>query len=567
MPKIPRSGYARLAQADEEEDSASDNETTYLNGNTTIVSTPGGTRYAPVQPERRHDRMQANGRASPSRRRMKARSNSGVDIKAINQRLERWADEIASKFKLRRGKHAVDEEQPEIQHSVFQAPDWIRPATAEALQDESATSGGPITKAEFEDAVESVRVAIEMGTHPTLISQGSSGSYFARNSQGKILAVFKPKDEEPYASKNPKWTKWIHRNLFPFFFGRACLIPNLSYISEAAAFVLDQRLQINIVPYTDIVTLSSKSFSYDFWDRRAYYRKKKALPDKQGSFQMFLKGYKDATQFLKQHPWPDQHNSELNAPRRKKKRRWTEDCRPSGPQESEDEEERSGDSTGRNAPNESDSRRGFWTEKLQQSLREELEKLVILDYIMRNTDRGLDNWMIRIDRKTEEASIVAEAPKDNGNGRQASPNGLLDGSEEPYKRHEAMSAVSRTGTPMNAPPMEDKAFVSLGAIDNSLSWPWKHPDAVSWQFFLPRKMLIYSVALISIWLALPTRLPYRPTLLGENPTPFPPSSHLQSLVGRNTIAITALLYAGCRFPREDVRKTDRSHERTGMERR
>jgi phosphatidylinositol 4-kinase type 2 len=482
MPKIPRSGYARLAQADEEEDSASDNETAYLNGQTTVL-TPGGTRYAPVQPERRSDRMQANDRASPSRRKMKGRSNSGVDIKAINQRLERWADEIASKFKIRRGKHAVDEEQPEIQHSVFQAPDWIRPATEETLREEAASSpDGQISKTDFEEAVESVKVAIELGTHPLLISQGSSGSYFARNSQGKILAVFKPKDEEPYASKNPKWTKWIHRNLFPFFFGRACLIPNLSYISEAAAYVLDQRLQINIVPYTDIVSLSSVSFSYDFWDRRAYYRKKKTLPDKQGSFQMFLKGYKDATQFLKQHPWPDQQNSELNAPRRKKRRRWAEDCRPSGPQESEDENEENGTSSRPNGTNESERRRGFWTEKLQQSLREELEKLVILDYIMRNTDRGLDNWMIRIDRKTEEASIIAEPPKENGNGRQISPNGttgLLNGSEEPYKRHEAMTAVSRTGTPMNVPAAEEEASVSLGAIDNSLSWPWKHPDAVS----------------------------------------------------------------------------------------
>jgi phosphatidylinositol 4-kinase type 2 len=478
MPKIPRSGYARLAQADEEEDSGSDNETAFLNGHAT-VTTPGGTQYEPVQPGRRQDRMQADSRASPSRRGLKARKNSGVDIKAINQRLERWADEIASKFKIRRGKHAVDEEQLEIQHSVFQAPDWIRPATEETLREELNTPSGRITKADFEEAVESVRVAIEVGTHPLLISQGSSGSYFARNSQGKTLAVFKPKDEEPYASKNPKWTKWIHRNLFPFFFGRACLIPNLSYISEAAAYVLDQRLQTNIVPYTDIVTLSSKSFHYDFWDRRAYYRKNKALPDKPGSFQMFLKGYKDATQFLKQHPWPDQQNSELNAPRQKKKRRWTEDCRPTGPEESEDEDEGSGGSARPSTTVESDRRRGFWTEKLQQSLREELEKLVILDYIMRNTDRGLDNWMIRIDTKTEEASIVAEPPKEDGNGRQTSPNGIngqLDGTDEPYKRHEAMSAVSRTGSPLK----EEEASVSLGAIDNSLSWPWKHPDAVSY---------------------------------------------------------------------------------------
>lgn len=489
MPKA-RSGYARLAQTEEEDEllQSSDHEDAYT-GQTTISTS--GTRYAPIQPSSRQDRMQANGRASPSRTRpdpfsRRHRSNSGVEInlKALNARFEKWGDEIASKFKIRRGKRAIDEEQPEIQHSVFQAPDWIRPATEEELAAQSNVPNDRITKADFDEAVEAVRVAIEMGTHPLLISQGSSGSYFARNSSGKILAVFKPKDEEPYASKNPKWTKWIHRNLFPFFFGRACLIPNLSYISEAAAYVLDQRLQTNIVPYTDIVSLSSKSFHYDFWDRRAYYRKKKPFPEKQGSFQMFLKGYKDATQFLKQHPWPDQHSSNLNGPQRKKKRRrWTEDCRPSGPQESEDEDEGSGDGNTNNAE-ETDRRQGFWTEKLQQSLREELEKLVILDYIMRNTDRGLDNWMIRIDRKTEEASIVAEPPKENGSGsRQTSPNSINGHSggpaEDPYKRRELMKAVSRTGTPMNVPDVEEEASVSLGAIDNSLSWPWKHPDAVS----------------------------------------------------------------------------------------
>jgi hypothetical protein len=318
-----------------------------------------------------------------------------------------------------------------------------------------------------------------MGTHPKLISQGSSGSYFARNTQGKVVGVFKPKDEEPYASRNPKWTKWIHRNLFPFFFGRACLIPNLSYISEAAAYVLDSQLRTNLVPYTDIVALSSKSFHYDFWDRRAYYRKKKPLPEKVGSFQVFLKGFKDANIFLKEHPWPDQHNSGFRteaAPRRKK-RRWAEECRPSGPQsDNEDEESRPG------TAEQTARKREFWTEGLQQSFREQLEKLVILDYIMRNTDRGLDNWMIKIDQKSQQASIVAEAPRMNGdsqgeNGDSPSVYTKQSMSElDPYKRQEPMRATSRSTTPL---PHASSPTVTIGAIDNSLSWPWKHPDAVS----------------------------------------------------------------------------------------
>ena len=46
----------------------------------------------------------------------------------------------------------------------------------------------------------------------------------------------------------------------------------------------------------------------------------------------------------------------------------------------------------------------------------------------------------------------------------------------PYRRHE-MVAVSRTGTPLSG--QEPQASIQIGAIDNSLSWPWKHPDAVS----------------------------------------------------------------------------------------
>ena len=42
------------------------------------------------------------------------------------------------------------------------------------------------------------------------IVQGSSGSYFCRSADGAhpIMGVFKPKDEEPYGSLNPKWMKW-----------------------------------------------------------------------------------------------------------------------------------------------------------------------------------------------------------------------------------------------------------------------------------------------------------------------------------------------------------------------
>ena len=481
------SGYARIAQADEENGYADDFDEEDAHQRFPTISIPG-PQYAPIQPQpygqmhagRSNSPYGSSKRPNTGKRRLRRRS-SGVDIKAINARLERWAEEIASKFKINRvrGKTA-EEEQLEIQHSVFQAPEGMRPASAETLaSDFSDEQGDRMTKLGFDDVVESVRVAIELGVHPKMISQGSSGSYFARNSDGKVVGVFKPKDEEPYASRNPKWTKWIHRNLFPCFFGRECLIPNLSYVSEAAAYVLDTRLRTHLVPYTDIVYLSSKSFFYDFWDRSSYYRKRKPLPAKVGSFQVFLKGFKDANLFLRDHPWPDQANSGFrpqDAPKRRK-RPWGEPCRPSGAASDDDyEAETTSEARSATGVEDTQERPFVWTETLKQSFREELEKLVVLDYVMRNTDRGLDNWMIRVNSRSQEVTIVSEPPKMNGIGK---PHALpVSTDAKPYKRQESMTATSRSGTPSNASDPGKVASISIGAIDNSLSWPWKHPDAV-----------------------------------------------------------------------------------------
>ncbi|KAF2639683.1 hypothetical protein P280DRAFT_508105 [Massarina eburnea CBS 473.64] len=506
----PTSGYARIAQAEEEEDSYDEAEEEA--NNRTLSSS-----WAPIQPQRNNNLMRVpsadtSPRPKQSTTGRRARSNSGVDIKAINARLERWAEEIAQKFKIKKQTELPDDEPLEIHHSVFQAPDWARPASVETLTFDYEGSSERMTKLEFDNIVGSVRVAIDQGTHPKLITQGSSGSYFARNTEGKVVGVFKPKDEEPYASRNPKWTKWIHRNLFPFGFGRACLIPNLSYVSEAAAYVLDTQLRTNLVPYTEVVELSSKSFHYDFWDRRAFYRKKKPFPQKPGSFQVFLKGFKDANLFLKDHPWPDQHNSGLRPGSQRKKRRWAEECRPSGPQSDDDDDDDDESQPGTGDPLQS-HRRVFWTDALQQSFKEQLEKLVILDYIMRNTDRGLDNWMIKIDRKTQEASIVAEPPhmesdEDSEDGPSIYTKQSMT-EMDPYGRREPMTATSRSNTPM---PHGPTPSVSIGAIDNSLSWPWKHPDA--WRSY-PFGWLFLPVSLIGQPFSEATRRHFLPLLTSK----------------------------------------------------
>ncbi|MCJ1313459.1 phosphatidyl inositol kinase [Agyrium rufum] len=525
----PTSGYARISQAEENDHSRYlddyDEDDAYQAPPTISDATP---QYAPIQPgvhaamrdypespqSLRHHR-----RPSGAGRRRVRSNSSGVDIKAINARLERWAEEIASKFKINKSRKTHKEERLEIHHSVFQAPEGMRPLTAEGLSIEGTQEQGQrMTKEEFEEVVESVRVAIEIGMHPKMISQGSSGSYFARNSNGKVVGVFKPKDEEPYASRNPKWTKWIHRNLFPCFFGRACLIPNLSYVSEAAAYTLDTRLRTNLVPYTDIVHLSSKSFFYDFWQRSNYYRKRRPLPPKVGSFQVFLKGFKDANIFLRDHPWPDQLNAGFRPQDAGKggKRSWADACRPNGAASEEEDEALNPTRPTTATEEETQGRKFFWTDSIQQSFREELEKLVILDYIMRNTDRGLDNWMVKVDWATQEVSIRSEPMRLNGHltedgPRPVRPVSISNGtaSASPYRRQETMAPTSRSGTPLNVADSGITPSISIGAIDNSLSWPWKHPDA--WRSF-PFGWLFLPVSLIGRPFSQKTRDHFLPLL-------------------------------------------------------
>jgi hypothetical protein len=156
----------------------------------------------------------------------------------------------------------------------------------------------PISSKEFAAIIQEVEEAIEAGIYPVLVSKGSSGAYFCKNSSGKVVGIFKPKDEEPYGRLNPKWTKWLHRNFFPCCFGRSCIIPNSGYLSETAASYFDRRLGLGVVPRTEIVKLASPSFNYNIsqkWSNRLFGT---PFPKKIGSFQLFLDGFEDSTTFF-----------------------------------------------------------------------------------------------------------------------------------------------------------------------------------------------------------------------------------------------------------------------------
>ncbi|PVH20043.1 hypothetical protein CXQ85_001822 [Candidozyma haemuli] len=296
--------------------------------------------------------------------------------------------------KRKKKKSLVVEGPYSIEYSVFRPINYLPQIKSEAdlnehlvniLRQENPRQAAEqppenfISANDFEALVSAMTHDVEHDSElrPVRISQGSSGSYFVIGKREKVLdndsgytleiykrGIFKPKDEEPYGPLSPKWSKWLHRTFFPCFFGRACLIPNLGYVSEAAACVLDRQLLSFVVPHTDIIYLKSRAFYYTFWERV----RSKPPKFKIGSFQMFLNGYIEAQQFFSLHPLPTDIEKlptskviEIESPQ---------------------------------AIEELDLQ-FRWTKEVIQQFQEQLEKLVILDYIMRNTDRGADNWMIK----------------------------------------------------------------------------------------------------------------------------------------------------------------------------
>jgi phosphatidylinositol 4-kinase type 2 len=230
--------------------------------------------------------------------------------------------------------------------------------------------------------------------------------------------VFKPKDEEPYGRLNPKWTKWLHKLCCPCCFGRSCLVPNQGYLSEAGASIVDTKLNLNIVPKTNVVRLVSGTFNYSAIDRAKSRTKKNVnerfpsvgrhfhrlgLPPKTGSFQLFVHKYNDSPILIKRF----------------------EESPPD--------------------------------DKTSQEFQLEFEKLVILDYIIRNTDRNNDNWLVKQTSPSEEKVIRS----------QSEINVQVSNHEDDELTDD--NSIYWDGERIN------KA-IKIAAIDNGLAFPFKHPD-------------------------------------------------------------------------------------------
>ncbi|KAG6862265.1 hypothetical protein C0995_002196 [Termitomyces sp. Mi166 len=449
----------------------------------------------------------------PSNRPTRGRSRTGrpgnVDLKKLDNAFKRWTESIAQKVK-RKKKMGPAHERRTIWHSVFEPQVVI--ANVPTGNVKTLDHNPPMTQATYDAMVQSVKTAISESIHPKMITKGSSGSYFARakvDGRVQTVAVFKPKDEEPYGRLNPKTTKWIHRQfrwIIPF--GRACLIPNLSYISEAAASLLDHRLSLHIVPPTQLVSLSSpvrksiyrdspiilnlqyKAFFYDWIDRNAV-KKGKSLPEKIGSMQYFLHGYQDASDFLRKHPWPgraiadtfDDSSHRHGAFSKRILNTLKIVCGRTGDIEDAYDDPDYDDERVMYDPSESnDSERPFyWSQTLQKSFRKELEKYGHLShYLMLNTDRGADNYMIKYCEGDHEKTLVDVAPSRSIRKempvmselrREASSSAPSMTTSSPYFASPVPSDQSLPPTDYTRTP-----HIHIAAIDNSLSFPHEHPQ-------------------------------------------------------------------------------------------
>ncbi|RXW21279.1 hypothetical protein EST38_g4560 [Candolleomyces aberdarensis] len=424
-------------------------------------------------------------------RRRRTGGGVSIDLAKLDNAFKRWTESIAQKVK--RKKQIPEHTKKKIWRSVFEPT--ILPAPNYGFA-KTLDHNPPMTDEDFDAVVQSIKEAITEGHHPKMIAKGSSGSYFARakvNGRVQTVAVFKPKDEEPYGRLNPKTTKWLHRQfrwLIPF--GRACLIPNLSYISEAAASLLDTRLDLHIVPPTKLVSLSSPAFFYDWLDRNAA-KKGKALPEKIGSMQFFLQGFQDASEFLRKHPWPGRAISDTFDDSNHRQGSFSKRflsalkivCGRTGdPEDAYDEAEADFEEEQvlYDATEETDAQRPFyWTQSLQQSFRDELEKLVILDYLMLNTDRGADNYMIKY-CEGEHEKLVDVAPSRSVRLEMPVMSELRR--TEPTATPQMNASTSRPSSTPPPPPRPStsntdykrRPHIHIAAIDNSLSFPHEHPQ-------------------------------------------------------------------------------------------
>mmetsp|Transcript_87363 Transcript_87363/g.233904 ORF Transcript_87363/g.233904 Transcript_87363/m.233904 type:complete len:842 (-) Transcript_87363:667-3192(-) len=107
----------------------------------------------------------------------------------------------------------------------------------------------------MKSALEAVQIAFQAGVKPELTLDGTGGTYMLKDSNKRVRAVFKPKDEEAFAPRNPR--NLVKPEESPSF--RAGVYSTLQAAREVAAYLLDHK-SLAGVPTTTMVHAKHTAF-------------------------------------------------------------------------------------------------------------------------------------------------------------------------------------------------------------------------------------------------------------------------------------------------------------------
>ncbi|KAL1243611.1 Phosphatidylinositol 4-kinase type 2-alpha [Trichinella spiralis] len=220
---------------------------------------------------------------------------------------------------------------------------------------------------QFSCMKKSIEQAVKNGFFPTRIEDSSFGSYLVLDEEKNRVGIFNPKDEEEYATRNPSRIGWLQKMFRLCCPRRGCILANQAYLSEVGASIVDECLDLKIVPKTKVAYLASPTFNYSSAEKRKAEQQREHisgvnLPDKVGSLQCVVEGFQPCTFWLKVF-----------------------------------------------------ASKKLLDDELKYELQLLFERVIILDYIIRNTNRTAENLLISYNdtRKGDENYAVNMAAVDN----------------------------------------------------------------------------------------------------------------------------------------------------------
>lgn len=158
------------------------------------------------------------------------------------------------------------------------------------------------TREDERNALRDTQQTIYRGNLPKKTKKGTSGTYMLKNSSGQVIGVFKPGEEETYGPRNPRTSKRFQRAFAPCTYKRKGLLKNAGYLCEAAASKVDRIFELHLVPSTFLARISCPAFYWNCTERKKY-KKSNKYPVKIGSFQVFVCGFTDASIIMKPLTW------------------------------------------------------------------------------------------------------------------------------------------------------------------------------------------------------------------------------------------------------------------------